>query len=64
MRKTPRLVASLVVLGLFAVVGVLTFSAFAASGKATAAPMGSTEARTEAKASNWDEVRNVSVVKP
>ena len=55
MRKSSRLMAGLVVLGLFAVVGVFTLTSFNTSVAATTAPQGATESRIDAKISPWEE---------
>ena len=65
MKKSPRLLAGLVVLGLFAVVGTLTLSAFDTTPRAATAPVGATEARGDAKDSQFQETaRKGSVVVP
>lgn len=60
MRKnSPRLVAGILVLGLFSFVGVMVMGAF---GAPTAAQ--GTEVRSDAKASTWDETRKGTTTKP
>ncbi len=64
MRKSPRLLAGLVVLGLFAVVGTLSLSAFDTTPRATTAPQGTTEARSDAMSSQFQETRGSSTTRP
>ena len=64
MRKSSsRLVAGVVVLGLFAFIGTITLSSFAPSSVSASAPQGSTEIRTDTKA-QWEPTREGSITKP
>jgi hypothetical protein len=64
MRKSSsRLVAGVVVLGLFAFVGAITLSSFAPSSVSASTPQGSSEIRTDSK-SPWQPTRDGSVTKP
>ena len=58
MRKSsPRLLAGLVALGLFAVVGTFTVRAFATPAAPVSAPQASTETSSDIKNSMWQETR-------
>ena len=60
MRKnSPRLLAGIVVLGLFSFVGVMVIGAFGAKASTNTA-----EVRSDAKVSLWEETRGGSVTKP
>lgn len=63
MRKSPRLLAGIVVLGLFAFVGTLTAGAFTSNRSNVNAPEGATAVRS-ALDNQWDETRKGSVTKP
>lgn len=61
MRKSsPRLLAGIIVLGLFAVVGTFTVRAFTPATTPVAAPQGSTEVKTDAKVAAFEETRKGS----
>ena len=65
MRKSSsRLVAGVIVLGLFAFIGTITLSSFAPSSVSASAPQGSTEIRTDTKVSPWQDTREGSITKP
>jgi hypothetical protein len=64
MKKSPRLLAGLVVLGLFAVVGTLTLSAFDNTPRSVSAPQGATEARDGKDSQFQETARKGSTVVP
>lgn len=63
-KNSPRLLAGIVVLGLFAVVGTFTVRAFTPTTAPVSAPQAATENPSDIKAPQFDPTRKGSFTQP